>query len=139
MHEIDNDQVLEVMNTLCTVNSEVLYGTVWHEGQPTSIRNGDHYMYVSEEGVSALPDSVEILGFCRRVFKPVSMRSCHHCNEVGHKAADEICPARAPEGLQGNLEVVHGGKNPLSNLHNCEEGCLIKDGQYDFSSSEQYY
>ncbi len=58
---------------------------------------------------------------------------------MGHKAADEICPERAPEGLQGNLKVVCGGKNPLSNLHNCEEGCLIKDGQHDFSLSEQHY
>ncbi len=34
---------------------------------------------------------------------------------------------------------MHGGKNPLSNLHNCEEGCCIQDGQHDFSSSEQHY
>ena len=41
LHEVDNDQVLEVMNGLCTMHSEVQYKTVWHEGQPTSIRNGD--------------------------------------------------------------------------------------------------
>ena len=34
---------------------------------------------------------------------------------------------------------MRGGKHPLSNLHNCPEGCVIKDGQYDFNSSEQHY
>ena len=139
LHEVDNDQVLEVMNILCTVHSEVLYGTVWHEGQPTSIRNGDWFMYVSEDVVPSLPDSVEIAGICGRVIKPAAMRWCHHCGEIGHKATDPSCPARAPEGLQGNLEIVHGGKNPLSNLHNCEENYVIKDGQHDFTLSEQHY
>ncbi len=74
LHEVDNDQVLEVMNVLCTVYSEVLYGTVWHEGQPTSIQNGDQFMYVSEDAVSSLPDSVEIAGICGRVIKPAAMR-----------------------------------------------------------------
>ena len=139
LHEVDNDQVLEAMHILCTVHSEVLYGTVWHEGQPTSIWNGDQFIYVSEDAVPSLPDSVEIAGLRRRVIKPAAMRWCHCCGEIGHKALDPSCPARAPEGLQGNLEIVHGGKNPLSNLHNCEENCVIKDGQYDFTSSEQHY
>ncbi len=30
LHEVDNEQVLEHMNTLCTVNSEIFYSTVWH-------------------------------------------------------------------------------------------------------------
>ncbi len=64
---------------------------------------------------------------------------CCHCQEAGHKAVDMACPSRAPDGLQVNLEIVRGGKNPLSNLHNCEDGCLIQDGQYDFSLSEQHY
>ncbi len=64
---------------------------------------------------------------------------CHHCQETGHKAADMTYPARALDGLQVNLEIICGGKNTLSNLHNCEDGCLIQDGQHDFSSSEQHY
>ncbi len=139
LHEVDNDQVLEIMNGLCTVHSEVQYGTVWHDSQPTSLHNGDWYMYVSEDAVSILPDIVEIAGHCGRVYKPAALRRCHHCKDVGHKATDQSCLARVPEGLQGNFEIVHGGKNPLSNLHNCKENYLIKDGQYNFLSLEQHY
>ncbi len=77
-------------------------------------------MYVSEDAISSLPDVIEIAGYHGRVFKPAALRRCHQCSEVGHKATDKSCPARVPEGLQGNLEIVHGGKNPLSNLHNCK-------------------
>ncbi len=96
-------------------------------------------MYVSEEVALTLPEVIEIAGCQGRIFKPAAMMKCCLCQETGHKAADMKCPARAPDGFQGNLEIVHGGKNLLSNLHNCEDSCLIKDGQHDFSSSEQHY
>ncbi len=67
------------------------------------------------------------------------MSCCQCCHEVGHKASDKNCPALAPAGLQDDLELIYGGKHPLSNLHNCPDGCEIKDGQYDYGSSEQHY
>ncbi len=37
------------------------------------------------------------------------------------------------------VETFHGGKNPLSNLHNCTHGCTIHDSLHEFHSSEQHY
>lgn len=62
LHMVDNEQVLAVMNECCSVKSEVFYGTVWHEGSPTSICNGDRYLYVTEESSAKLPERLEIAG-----------------------------------------------------------------------------
>ncbi len=139
LHTINNEQVLAALSQTHTVKSEVFYGTVWHEGLLTSIHNGDRYFYVSEETAAALPEKIEIGRVFGRIFKLVALSCCWYCQEVGHKAFDKTCPALALDGMQDNLELVHGGKHLLSNLHNCPEGCEIKDGHYDYSSSEQHY
>ena len=41
LHAVDNKQVLEAVSASWLVVSEVLYGMLWYEGQPTSIHNGD--------------------------------------------------------------------------------------------------
>ena len=58
---------------------------------------------------------------------------------MGHYASDPDCPARAPEAIAATVKPFHGSANPLSNLHECPEGCIIPDGNHDFSSSEQHY
>ncbi len=57
LHMVDNSQVLSVLSDICEVASEIHYGTLWHEGKPTSIRNGDHFFYVTEAVVNTLPES----------------------------------------------------------------------------------
>ncbi len=60
LHCVDNAEVLEAVSCLCTVLSPVQYGTLWHNGQPTSIRNEDRFFYVPETAVAALPMIMEI-------------------------------------------------------------------------------
>ena len=139
VHAVDNEQVLEAVSASWPVVSEVLYSTVWYEGQPTSIHYGDQYIYVTEEVAASMPEILDVGEYVARVFKPLVMMKCRHCGEPGHKASSPSCTALAPEAIAGTIETVRGGKNPLSNLHTCPEGCLLQDGQYDFPSAKHHY
>ncbi len=136
---MDNEQVLEVVSAQCQVASEVLYGTVWHEGQATSIQNSDHYMYITEEVAAAMPKTLAVGEYVARIFKPPAMMRCRHCGELGHKASSPSCTALAPDVIADMVETVRGGKNLLSNLHTCPEGCNLQDSQYNFPSVEHHY
>ncbi len=61
LHLIDNSQVLETVSEICEVLSKIFYGTLWHEGRSTSIRNGDWYFYIPEHLVAGLPDRITIV------------------------------------------------------------------------------
>ncbi len=87
----------------------MLYGTLWHNGQPTSIRNGDCYLYVTEDVAAALPAEMTIVGFDAQIFKPPTMTKCKRCGEVGHRANDMRCPGRAPEAIAATVEPIRGG------------------------------
>ena len=63
LHTVDNEQVLEAISESFAISSEVLYGTLWQNGQPTSIRNGDHYLYIAEDVAAAMPAEMTIAGF----------------------------------------------------------------------------
>ena len=77
--------------------------------------------------------------YTAQVFKLVAMMKCHRCGNTGHKSADLQCPAVAPKEVMDTVETFRGGRNQLSNLHNCPEGCVFQDGQHEFHSSEQHY
>ena len=128
-----------MVSEICEVSSEIFYGTLWHEGKPISIRNRDQYFYIPEHLVAGLPDRITIVETEARVIKPKALATCKHCTGTGHYASDLDCPARAPEAIAATVKPFCGGKNPLSNLHECPEGCITPDGNHDFSSSEQHY
>ena len=73
LHAVDNEQVLEAMSARWLVASEVLYSMVWHQGQPTSICNGDRYMYVMEEVAATMPETLDVGEYITRIFKPPAM------------------------------------------------------------------
>ena len=37
------------------------------------------------------------------------------------------------------MKAFHGGKNPLSNLHKCPEGCVLHVGENEYVTSKHYY
>ena len=76
LHVVDNEQVLLVISDLCVVKSEIFYGMVWHEGEPTSIQNGDHFFYISEEAVKDLPDWIDISGYQGWLVRPSALSKC---------------------------------------------------------------
>ena len=57
-----NEDVLDVVKEHCKVSSEVKYANLWFEGKMTSIRNGDHFIYIPVTEVSKLPTFLEISG-----------------------------------------------------------------------------
>ena len=57
---------------------------VWHNGQLTSIRDGDHFVYVEVGDIGKLPDMLQVGEYVSRVLKPVQMAMCKRCNNVGH-------------------------------------------------------
>ena len=139
LHAVDNVQVLEAIGKTYAVSSEVMYGMLWHNGQPTSIRNGDHYLYMAEDVAAAMPIVMTIAGFDAQIFKLPALTKCHRCGEVGHRSNDVKCLGRAPEAIAATVEPIRGGHHPLSNLYVCPEGCTLPDGQYDFPSAEHHY
>lgn len=59
---------------------------------------------------------------------------------AGGHASDDACEAKAPPEVQDSVEVFHGGKFPLSNLHKCPHGCQLKDTDgKTYLLSEHYY
>ena len=74
------------------------------------------------------------------MIKPILYSKCFRCQQTGHKASAEGCPAKAPLEVQQSTEAFQGSSNPLSNLHVCPEGCSweTQDGQV-FTSSEQEF
>ncbi len=138
LHCVDNSQVLEIVSQHCTLLSPVQYGTLWHYGNPTSIKNGDRFFYIQETAAQKLPQTIDVGEYTARVFKPVIMMKCHRCGNTGHKSADLQFPAIALKKVIDMVET-QGGRNQLSNLHNCPKGCAFKDGLHEFHSSEQHY
>ncbi len=106
LHAVDNAQVLEVLSENWAVTLEISYGTLWHNGQPTSIRNGDRYFYIMEDVTELMPDSNEFGEYTARVFKPPKMMKYRHCGEAGHKANDLRCVVLAPETIAEMVETV---------------------------------
>ena len=82
LHIIDNSQVLDAISEFCEIESEVLYSTLWNDGQPTSIRNGDYFCYIVQSVAQKLPDKMVIGSMPVRIFKPKALATCKWCNEV---------------------------------------------------------
>lgn len=94
----------------------------------TNIHNGDRFLYIEEADLDKVPDAFQVAEHTR-IFKPKAKTRCKHCNQVGHHHLDQACATRPPDDLRGSVETFHGGKFPLSNLHKCPEGCVIKEGE----------
>ncbi len=60
LHDVDNSEALEVISGICSVQSEINYTTIWFEGKPTSIQNGDRLVYLSEDQLSKVPETIQV-------------------------------------------------------------------------------
>ena len=139
LYDVDNSEVLEMLSDICSVQSEVNYSTIWFKGKLTSIRNGDKFVYLSEDQLNKLLETLEIKNYKARISRPVALSQCKRCNQVGHLAKHKNCPALMPEEIKQTIEPFRGASNQLSNLHCCPEGCTLPDGQFDFALSEHHY
>ncbi len=139
LHSVDNEQVLHALNDICQVSSPVNFSNIWLNGQLTSIRNGDCFVYVDAADVSKLPDTLPVGKYITHIVKPVSMSTCKHCQGEGHQSSDQACPACAPQHMQDTVEAFCSGCCELSNLYKCPLGCVIQDKGMTFESSEHQY
>ena len=136
LHAVSNSEVLEALCEVIEVESEVSYCNVWYEGRLTNIQNGDRLVYIEATEISKLADFLQVGEYCARVFKLKNFTVCKHCSQEGHYASDKSCPARAPHKVEDTIDAFRGGKYPLSNLHKCPYGCVAKEGEKIFPSSE---
>ncbi len=116
LHSVLNEDVLDAMKTHCEVHLEVKYSNLWHEGKATTIWNGDRYLYVTLSDAQKLPQTIDVLTYKARVFKPLSVTKCKRCGVEGHCPSDDKCPAKAPVELQDTVEPFCGGKCVLSKI-----------------------
>ena len=54
LHSVANN-VLDAMNKICSVQSEVRYIKLWHDGKLTTIYNSDRFLYVQTQDIWNLP------------------------------------------------------------------------------------
>ena len=142
LHAIDNE-VLAAVCLLCLVLSPVSYSNVWYNRKMTNIHNGDRFLYVEESDLDKLPESIQIGEYAARVFKPKAKTYCKRYRDTGHHHTDLGCCTHIPLDLQGTVEAFYGGKFPLSNLHKCPHGYVLKEGEPGwekiFHTSEHRY
>ena len=62
LHSVSNEQVLEALKEVCPVQSEVHYSNVWHDGKPTTIRNGNRFAYVAAQDVGKVSTTLKVSG-----------------------------------------------------------------------------
>ncbi len=73
LNEVTNERVLMTLKSLegVDVQSPVCYSNIFVNGQRTHLRNGDQFVYVTEQSVSKLAKSLLIEDYPTRVIKPV--------------------------------------------------------------------
>ena len=74
-----------------------------------------------------------------RIFKPIALTKCRQCQGIGHRHQDPTCPGTALTELAKNVQIIRGGRNPLSNLHGCPKGCTLNVDGENYVSSEHLY
>ncbi len=105
------------------IQSLVHYSNIFVNSQRTHLRNGDWFVYVMEQSVSKLVKSLIIEDFPTRVIKKVIYSRYSHCQNIGHKASSDDCPARTPPEVSDSIQVFRGRVDPISNLYVYPEGC----------------
>ncbi len=91
---------------------------------------------MTEASITSLPESLEVGEYKARIFKLTIITKCHHCGETGHHQNSKDCMALPPPELSQGVVTFCGGKNPLSKFHIFPEGCILKDDDTEFVSSE---
>ncbi len=108
----------------------------WHS---LYIHNGDRFVYIEAKNVAQFPNKLQVGEHVAQVFKPTDKDICKRCNAEGHRHQDDSCPAQAPEEISKTVRAFCDGKNLLSNLHKCPEGCVLHVGENKYATSEHYY
>lgn len=93
-------------------------------GKLTVYKNGDRYMYCVGP-VDPLPRVVFIAGIKCRIYHNAQFSDkCRACDGPGHKAGEDICPAKNTED---NVTCFRGHLFPLSNFYQCDMKALGRE------------
>lgn len=139
LHAVSNSEVLEALHEVLEVESEVSYCNVWYKGRLTNIQNGDRFVYIKASELSKVADTLQVGNYHARVFKPKHLTIYKCYGQEGHHTSDKSCPAHTPCKVEDTIDAFCSGKYPLSNLHKCLHGCVAKEGEKIFPSSEHCF
>ncbi len=140
LNEVTNERVLMTLKSLDSVDvqSPVCYSNIFVNGQRTHLRNGDWFVYVTEQSVPKLVKSLIIEDFPTRVIKLVIYSRCSCCQnswtQSKLRGLSSLCSSRS---LRFNSSLQRGA-DPLLNLHVCPEECtwVTADTVYDSVEKE---
>ncbi len=94
---------------------------------------------MTEETAALLPEKIEIGEYTARVFKPVALIKCRCSGDTGHRQNDDAYPALVLRDMMRHIIPFRGSRHQFSNLYKCPEGCVLRDGELSFDTSEQMY
>ncbi len=117
-----------------SVKSPVMYAKERDpSGRLTEYKNGDRYVYAVYPVLPLLP-RFDTIGSrrCRIFHKGQFESNCKACNNRGHKAGDDTCPARNDED---NITAFKAHTHILSNCANVDMGY----NEMQFSSAQQIF
>ena len=101
-------------------------------GELTSFRNGDRYIYAISPVFPVLPTVVQIAGHKSRVYHVSQKNVCKVCGEYGHKVKTPDCPAYSTDL---NIVAFKSHEHVLSNFYPAQ----IQYKNETFSSLEHAY
>ncbi len=89
--------------------------------------------------MAVMPDQIDFSEYQARIFKPVALTKYRWCQGMGHRYQDPTCPGRGLTELAKNVQIIRGGRNPLSNLYGCPKGCTLDVDGENYVLSEHLY
>lgn len=132
---LDNSEILKYLKTFEHVKytTDLRYSRERNEqGELTSFRNGDRYLYAVSPVLPILPNIAFIAGMKCRISHATQCLVCRICGDMGHKARTEECPA-----YDTNVGVLafRSHEHPLSNFYPCK----IEYKEEEYASLEHAY
>ena len=116
--------------------SRVMYSYIRDDdGARTGFKDGDRFVYCHPFD-PLLPRRQTIHGYPCAIYRHGRNRStCKSCNLYGHKAGDNICPARKEKGSNSDAAIGKTADDPIVCLTNGVTPSITKEGLPDKPNS----
>ncbi len=125
---LDNEEISKYLSQYeqLKLTSSIRYSRERNEdGELTSFRNGDRYVYAESPILPILPSVTAIANLKCRIYHPAQKMTCKICGMFGHKAKSNLCPAYSTDL---GIVAFRSHEHPLSNFYPCT--IVYRDEEY---------
>ncbi len=117
---VDNSEIYKYLQSFdhLTLTTGVKYSHERNEdGELTSWRNGDRYIYAVAPIFPVLPNTAKIVGMKVRLYHMNQKKVCKACGQYGHRTRDYRCEAYDPDQ---HVVAFRSRDHVLSNFYPCD-------------------